>query len=76
MGDREQVTSEQSDYDPALARKHADPSMWLPDGRVCRDCVSFAGCVRFFGCRAESVTCDWSPSRFWSRDPMVPGAKS
>lgn len=70
------MTKEQSIYDARFARATTDPSMHLPDGRACRDCVHFAGCVRFFGCLAESVTCDWAPSRFHSRDPLTPGAKS
>lgn len=70
------ITEDASAYDPVRARTYTERSMWLPEGRACRDCARFAGCVRFFGCRAESVTCDWSPSRFISRDPLVPGAKS
>lgn len=56
-------------YDPVAARKYAHPSMLLPEGKACRDCIRFAGCVRFFGCRAEAVTCDWSPSHFYPRVP-------
>lgn len=69
------VTSTDEVIDPVRARTYTDRSMWLPEGRACRDCVRFSGCVKFFGCKAESVTCDWSPSRFVSRDPLVPGAK-
>jgi hypothetical protein len=53
------------------ARKCTDRRMWLPEGRTCRDCIRFAGCVRFFGCKAEAVTCDWSPSAFYPRDPLT-----
>jgi len=62
-------------YDAEAHRRTTDPSMHLPAGRRCFDCIRFAGCRRFFSCRAEAVVCDWAPSQFVSRDPLTPGAK-
>jgi hypothetical protein len=38
--------------------------MNLPEGRTCKDCVSFQGCMKLFGCSGDNTTCDWSPSNF------------
>lgn len=42
----------------------SEPDMKLPDGRTCSDCAHFPRCVGLFGCKPESTSCDWSPSRF------------
>ena len=41
--------------------------MKLPVGKVCIDCVFYKDCKWFFRCKADSVVCDWAPSRFKPR---------
>lgn len=41
-----------------------DPSMVLPEGKTCSDCVSFARCTAIIGRTGAEQNCDWSPSRF------------
>lgn len=49
---------------PDQQRKMADPSMHLPIGETCSDCVHFKRCQSLFGCPVNNVTCDFSPSCF------------
>jgi hypothetical protein len=47
----------------------SDPSMRLPAGKTCGDCVNFAYCLRLFQCKYASETCDWAPARFREKKP-------
>lgn len=45
-------------------RRGREPSMDLPAGMTCADCVHCSRCTAMFGHIPEDETCDWSPSRF------------
>lgn len=49
----------------------SEPTMQLPPGKTCGDCVHFRRCEKLFGCDPTSVTCDWSPSRFSPADQVA-----
>lgn len=67
MSDSENVTSAE-----VIAKQlHCQVDMVLPPGRTCSDCLRYRYCERHFGCKPESRSCDWSPSRF-TEIPIVP----
>lgn len=41
----------------------------LPSGKTCGDCAHYARCVFLFGCKRDTKTCDWVPSRFLAARP-------
>ncbi len=61
-------------YSEAKARQYADPSMVLPEGKHCGDCVNFDRCARPISAKPYWVTCDWAPSRFRQRASAERGA--
>lgn len=44
--------------------------MQLPAGVTCGDCIHIARCKAMFGHVEADTYCDWSPSRFQSRNPI------
>lgn len=51
--------------EPMLRTKHSEPSMLLPDGKTCADCVHFQRCNAIYGHIAADEVCDWAPNRFY-----------
>ena len=45
-------------------RRGIEPTMDLPEGKTCGDCVHFNRCNSIYGHITEDESCDWSPSRF------------
>lgn len=41
-----------------------DKDMQLPEGMLGKDCVHFKRCSKLFGCKVDSDSCDFAPSRF------------
>ena len=47
--------------------------MKLPKGKTCADCARWESCHAMIGSlRGNETRCDWSPSRFVSREMPVP----
>jgi hypothetical protein len=44
--------------------KWSEPSMRLPVGKTCAQCIHLPRCVAMFGAQPENRVCDFSPSRF------------
>ena len=42
--------------------------MALPDSMTCGDCVHLPRCVAVFGSHPENTKCDFSPSKFLSKE--------
>lgn len=49
---------------PWTRATHSEPSMVLPEGKTCGDCLHFTRCSAMFGHIAADEVCDWAPSRF------------
>jgi hypothetical protein len=41
-----------------------DKDMQLPVGMLGKDCAHFKRCSKLFGCKVDSDSCDFAPSRF------------
>lgn len=48
-----------------------DEDMKLPEGMHGSDCAHFKRCNKLFGCKADSISCDFAPSRFQAAEIMV-----
>lgn len=42
----------------------SDPTMALPEGTTCGDCLHYSRCSWLLSCARENTACDWAPSRF------------
>jgi hypothetical protein len=47
-----------------------DKDMQLPQGLYGKDCVHFKRCSNMFGCKVDSDSCDFAPSRFRAAKPV------
>ncbi len=45
--------------------------MKIPEEKTCQSCFHLKRCVSLYGVKAESVTCDWSPSRYQEKLPVM-----
>lgn len=60
-----------SDRKPYVRAVVDNEQMNLPEGKTCGDCVHCRRCTLMFGHIPADEVCDWSPSRFREKVPVL-----